>query len=103
VTNKWHHLRTASIRDGSKKCPWPGCLCQIPLPLFACKDHWLMLPKPIQRLVWDAYEVGQELDARLVSEEYRDAAKAATNWMTSFVAASEPTSPTSSEPPPERL
>jgi hypothetical protein len=93
MTNKFHHLRTANILDGSKRCPWPGCLCEIPLPMFMCREHWQMLPKPLRDMVWDAYEVGQELDARMVSDEYRDAEKAARNWVNSYLAAEGATPP----------
>lgn len=100
MTNKFHHLRTATVQDnGSKRCPWPGCLCTIPAPLYMCKDHWNQLPKPIQRLIWDAYEVGQEADERLVSDEYRDSDRAARNWVNSYLAATEVTPPAESPGP----
>jgi hypothetical protein len=89
MTNKFHHLRTASIHDGSKKCPWPGCVKQIPLALHSCQQHWMVLPKPIRDAIWDAYEVGQEQDLGLVSREYQSADQAAKNWITSFLAAND--------------
>jgi hypothetical protein len=97
VTNKYHHMRTASILNGSKKCPWPGCLLQIPLPLHSCERHWNMLPKMLRDRIWAAYEVGQELEPGLVSLEYRRAENEAARWTNSFLAAN---SPSFSELPP---
>ena len=49
----------------------------------------MRLPKPIRDAIWAAYEVGQEVDPRLVSPEYREADQAAKSWVTSFLAANE--------------
>ena len=41
-----------------------------------CARHWAMVPKTLQRAVWDAYRKGQERDKKVSLEWFR-AARAA--------------------------
>ncbi len=42
-------------------CHAVGCGKRVPPRLLMCAPHWRMVPKPIQREVWNAYVVGQEI------------------------------------------
>ena len=36
-------------------CPIPGCQSMVPNSMLLCKPHWVMVPKPIQDLVYHHY------------------------------------------------
>lgn len=42
-------------------CAWPECQDKI-YGLFACAPHWRQIPRKLQRKIWRAYEIGQEVD-----------------------------------------
>lgn len=41
--------------------------------MLMCKPHWLMVPKPLRRLVWQLYRAGQEI-RKDPTAEYLEAA-----------------------------
>lgn len=57
-------------------CHAEGCAVRVPPRLLMCRDHWRMVPAPLQRRVWATYRPGQEVDKR-PSPEYLAAARAA--------------------------
>lgn len=66
---------------GNHSCHWPGCGRKVPPSSWGCKKHWLMLPKAIQRRIWQTFRPGQE-ETKTPSREYIDAARAAQDWIT---------------------
>lgn len=44
------------------RCHAHDCKAPCPPRHLMCARHWRMVPKPIQRLVWDTYRPGQERD-----------------------------------------
>jgi len=57
-------------------CHALGCDTPIPARLFMCAKHWRLVPKPMQRAIWQAYEPDQEV-TKEPSPAYLAAAKAA--------------------------
>ena len=57
-------------------CHATGCKTEVPPTMFACRRHWLMVPKPIRDRIWATYREGQ-CDDWKPSEEYLLAAKEA--------------------------
>lgn len=45
-------------------CHAPGCSRSVPPKMFACRNHWYALPKPIRDAIWFEYRSGQEQDKR---------------------------------------
>jgi hypothetical protein len=45
-------------------CHARGCGKPVPPKLLMCYRHWCMVPSHIQKLVWDTYRPGQEIDKR---------------------------------------
>lgn len=45
-------------------CHAVGCKKVVPPKMLFCGRHWHMTPKDTQRLVWQAYRPGQEIDKR---------------------------------------
>jgi hypothetical protein len=43
-------------------CHAHGCKQPVPPAMFACRAHWLALPKNIRDAVWREYRYGQEDD-----------------------------------------
>jgi hypothetical protein len=39
----------------SHECPADGCTRRVSQDMLMCRNHWFMVPKPLQRAVWDAY------------------------------------------------
>lgn len=45
----------------SHKCHATGCEKEVPPRMLMCAAHWRMVPKTIQRRVWNTYVEGQEI------------------------------------------
>lgn len=61
-------------------CHAINCNTRIPPEMLMCKRHWFMVPKSIQRQVWNTYRPGQCDDWR-PSQDYCDAAKSAVMYV----------------------
>ena len=45
-------------------CHAPGCRRIVEPKLFACRRHWVALPKTLRDAIWRDYRPGQEIDKR---------------------------------------
>ena len=45
-------------------CHAVGCEIPVPPKMHMCANHWRMVPKAVQDLIWKHYRPGQELDKR---------------------------------------
>lgn len=61
-------------------CHWPGCERQVPPAMWGCKPHWFKIPKRLRDRIWDAYEIGQEVDMT-PSGEYLSVAIEVQEWI----------------------
>lgn len=57
------------------QCHALGCRRSIPAQLHMCPGHWRMVPKRLQRCLWEHYRPGQEQDKQ-ATEAYLEAARA---------------------------
>lgn len=57
-------------------CHARGCDTQVPPEKLMCFAHWSIVPRPIQRAVWDSYRPGQ-CDDKDPSKAWHQAADAA--------------------------
>ena len=64
----------------SHHCHATGCKVAVPPERFVCLRHWRMLPKAMQKAIWDNYRVGQ-CDDMQPSKSYCEAAKAAVIYL----------------------
>lgn len=79
IGDKVRHVRNArQTRD--HECHWPDCTEQVKPAAWGCLKHWRMLPKDLQREIWDAYRPGQEADQR-PSRRYLDVAHKVQLWI----------------------
>jgi hypothetical protein len=78
MVNKFAHVKGDTIP--AHECAWPGCKVMCPKSHAMCEPHWMMLPKNLQRRIWDTYVVGQEEDPNLASLDYVDALSLAIKW-----------------------
>lgn len=44
------------------ECHAPGCGKQVPPKMFACREHWYKLRRPMREAIWREYRPGQESD-----------------------------------------
>lgn len=51
-------------------CHAEGCSVHVPPAMFACRRHWSMVPKDLQRELWRVYLPGQEAGLAPVTGEY---------------------------------
>lgn len=61
-------------------CHFPGCTTPTPRKWLYCKPHWFMVPAPIRRRIWAAYDAlphGPAGNCLRVSNEWIDATDAA--------------------------
>lgn len=58
------------------RCHARGCRREVAPSLLMCPVHWRMVPRHLQRAVWQHYREGQEVDKR-PSAAYLEAAAAA--------------------------
>ena len=61
-------------------CHWPECKQRVPAKMWGCKQHWYMLPADLRRLVWVAYEPGQET-TKTPSRYYVSVARRVREWI----------------------
>lgn len=45
-------------------CHAIGCEKPIPPKMHMCGEHWRLVPKAVQQLIWKHYRPGQEIDKR---------------------------------------
>ena len=45
-------------------CHAEGCEVEVPPRMHMCLNHWRMVPKAVQELIWKHYRAGQEIDKR---------------------------------------
>lgn len=45
-------------------CHAVGCTTPVPPKMHMCLQHWRMVPKAVQDLIWKHYRAGQEVDKR---------------------------------------
>lgn len=62
------------------ECHADGCKSEIPPKLLFCARHWRMLPKYLQRSVWDAYVPGQEI-TKTPTAKYLDVMREAIRFV----------------------
>lgn len=60
----------------SHSCHATACKDEVPPVMLMCLKHWRMVPKALQKAVWDNYRHGQCDDLK-PSAKYCEAAKAA--------------------------
>ncbi len=48
--------------------------------MWGCKTHWALIPKDLQRKVWQAYRPGQEVD-KTPSRQYVHVAREVRDWI----------------------
>lgn len=70
--------RQKQIRD--HHCHWPGCDKQVPPAMWGCYRHWMMLPKRLRDMIWEAYRPGQEINGT-PSREYVAIAREVQRWI----------------------
>lgn len=46
----------------SHACHAVGCERRVPAAMFACREHWYKLRKPLRDAIWREYRPGQERD-----------------------------------------
>ena len=61
-------------------CHATGCRRAVPPEMFACRQHWFALPKPLRDHIWATYRPGQCEDWA-ISPEYAEAAKEAVIYL----------------------
>lgn len=64
----------------SHRCHWSGCHAEVAPSFWGCIEHWMALPKPIRRRIWEAYRSGQEI-RKDPSPEYIAATREAREWI----------------------
>lgn len=81
INDKADYVR-AHLRDdpGSHHCHWPGCGKRTPAAVWGCVKHWKMLPREIQRRIWNSFRPGQE-ETKTPSRAYVEAAREAQEWI----------------------
>lgn len=89
VMNKADYVRSKMGGPaGQHHCHWPDCDKSVPPAQWGCKKHWFMLPKPLQRRIWDTFRPGQE-ESKTPSRAYVEAARDVQAW----IAANHPPAP----------
>lgn len=48
----------------SHRCHAVDCPMDVPPKMHMCLQHWRMVPKAVQELIWKHYRPGQEIDKR---------------------------------------
>lgn len=60
----------------SHHCHAHNCPANVPPKLLMCRKHWHMVPRSLQKKVWDTYRPGQEIDKRPTTEYLKAADEA---------------------------
>lgn len=79
MNEKVEHVSRAG-QSRNHTCHWPGCEKQVPPAMWGCKPHWFKLPKRLRDLIWDTYEVGQEV-TMTPSDAYLAAVHEVQEWI----------------------
>lgn len=66
-----------------RECYAPGCSVQVDASRLMCLVHWRQLPRHIRGAVWGSYQQGQETAPDTITPAYRDAVKAAQDYLAS--------------------
>jgi hypothetical protein len=53
--------RAQKSADAKTKCPHPQCKNMKPRSQYACKNHWLALPKNIRDKVWTGFKTSSKI------------------------------------------
>ena len=61
-------------------CHIPHCDLEISTSQLMCRRHWTMLPKPMQKRVWESYRKGQE-DTKDPSSSWLRVAREAIDYV----------------------
>jgi hypothetical protein len=48
-----------TTQDTTHECPAPVCKERVPEHQLACRRHWRLIPRPMQRAVWAAWDGGR--------------------------------------------
>jgi hypothetical protein len=67
---KWRKREASAVQVN---CPVPGCQKAIAGRMLLCPKHWRLVPKVLQKAVWELYVPGQEADRSLVRPGYMKA------------------------------
>ncbi len=62
-------------------CHAKRCMTPVSRRMLMCLRHWKMVPKSLQRDVWDTYSPGQERGAATPTPEWHEAANAAIDYV----------------------
>jgi hypothetical protein len=66
--------------DPPHHCHARGCTTPVKPEMLMCLRHWRMVPRKLQKAVWDTYRPGQ-CDDKRPSREWHDAADAAIKYV----------------------
>lgn len=67
--------RTVNKAHG-RICKWPGCTEQIKPEMWACRDHWVVLPVELREEIIREYWPGER-----PSEKYIEVVKKVGRWI----------------------
>lgn len=71
------------------ECHAKGCKKQVPPALLMCAKHWKMVPKDIQRRIWEHYQPGQERFEKRPTKAYFEAFREAVDAVHAIESASK--------------
>jgi len=69
-------IRPPPAKAPAHTCHAEGCTKTVPPRMLMCLPHWRMVPRELQRQVWDTYVPGQEV-RKDPTREYLEAHRAA--------------------------
>ena len=46
------------MTDLTHECPAVGCTREVRQDMLMCRNHWFMVPLPLRRAVWSAWQDG---------------------------------------------
>lgn len=61
------------------RCHWPRCERTVPARMYACRQHWFTLPRPLRAAILATYSPGQEI-RKNPTPAYLEAARRARRW-----------------------
>jgi len=79
-------------------CHWPGCERQVPPARWGCRAHWALIPKELQRRIWQTFRPGQE-KTLTPSRAYLEAADDVQRWCRQYIAEHPPKTPPAPKSP----
>jgi hypothetical protein len=51
--------RVRNDREGTHKCPTPGCNAKVPNTLAFCRNHWFAIDLARREAIWASYNAGK--------------------------------------------